>query len=138
MDRIIDANINRVKEGLRVCEEITRFVLNSRQLTADLKALRHGIDLSLKRLSSRPVLLRQRDSRGDVGRSNCAGELRRESLEDVFFANCQRVKESLRVLEEFSKLKDIKASLGLKEIRYRAYEIEKKVTRRIASLRHRR
>lgn len=135
-DRIVDANINRAKEGLRVCEEITRFVLNSRALTTELKDLRHRIDLILKRLSSRSVLIRQRDSSGDVGKNIYADELKRKNLKDIFFANCQRVKESIRVLEEFSKLKDVKVAVDLKEIRYRVYEIEKKVTGKIASLRN--
>jgi len=39
--RIIDANLNRVKEGLRVCEEITRFILDNHKFTLNLK--RFGI-----------------------------------------------------------------------------------------------
>ena len=41
--RILDANSNRSREGLRVCEEVARFVLNSHPLTKDLKRLRHAI-----------------------------------------------------------------------------------------------
>ena len=41
--RVVDANFNRSREGLRVCEDITRFIVASPALTKELKALRHGI-----------------------------------------------------------------------------------------------
>ena len=44
LKRIIDANLNRVKEGFRVCEEITRFILDDHKFTASLKKYRHEID----------------------------------------------------------------------------------------------
>jgi len=44
----------------------------------------------------------------------------------------QRVKESARVLEEFSKLIDRKVSVGFKNIRYGIYEIEKKIAGKIS------
>jgi len=132
--RIIDANINRTKEGLRVCEEITRFILNSRGLTAQFKNIRHKIDSLLKHLVARESLLNKRQSLTDVGRDNFANEMRRRNYQDIFFANIQRVKESLRVLEEFTKLADIKIAASFKRIRYDIYEIEKKVIERFAAL----
>jgi len=133
INRIIDANINRAKEGLRVCEEIVRFILNSRELTLGLKTVRHKISLLAETLVSQDVLLKGRASLKDVGRGIKAGELRREGLRDIFSANIQRAKESVRVLEEFSKLINIKASLGFKAIRYKIYEIEKKALERKVS-----
>jgi thiamine-phosphate pyrophosphorylase len=125
--RIIDANINRTKEGLRVCEEACRFVLRDRSLTARFKAVRHAIEGIAGALAPRQRMLAERESPGDVGRSiKSASELRRGGCRDVFFANMQRVKESVRVLEEFSKLLDRKAALEFKEIRYTVYELEKK------------
>jgi thiamine-phosphate pyrophosphorylase len=129
--RIIDANINRAKEGLRVCEEIVRFILNSAGLTSQFKQIRHRIDLLSKRIASRALLIKERHSLSDVGQDIYANELKRKDIPDIFFANIQRVKESVRVLEEFSKLKDIKIALELKKLRYRIYELEKKVTNRI-------
>lgn len=125
--RIIDANINRAKEGLRVCEEITRFVLDSRSLTAGLKKLRHEIDLALKILPDGAELCRSRDSLADVGFGiKLKKEFRRSGYKDIFFANIARVKESIRVLEEFSKLKNIKSAAYFKKIRYEVYDLEKK------------
>ncbi|MCK4863503.1 MAG: hypothetical protein KAS25_04355, partial [Dehalococcoidales bacterium] len=39
--RIIDANINRIGEGLRVLEEFARLSLNDTDLTQQLKNMRH-------------------------------------------------------------------------------------------------
>ena len=41
--RVIDVNLNRSREGLRVCEEVARFILNNKSITARFKALRHDI-----------------------------------------------------------------------------------------------
>jgi len=127
VNRIIDANINRLKEGLRVCEEITRFILNNRSLTMELKKIRHEIDSLSSSLVPRLLLLKERSAREDVGRLLRGNELKRDSLRDIFFANIQRSKESIRVLEEFSKLININSALKFKRIRYKIYEIEKKV-----------
>lgn len=124
--RVIDANINRAKEGLRVCEDITRFILEDPALTGELKRLRHRLDALAAGLCCRRNLLKERDSQRDSGRKIHPLEIKRRSCPDIFFANIQRAKESLRVLEEFSKLFCTRAAAGLKELRYRAYELEKK------------
>lgn len=132
--RIIDANFNRVKEGLRVCEETTRFILNNREFTAQLKKFRHSLDSVIKRVYPASKLLGERKSESDVGRFNSRGELRRANCKDIFWANLARVKESLRVLEEFSKLTDKRAALRFKQIRYKIYEFEKKSFKKISTL----
>lgn len=132
--RIIDANLNRAKEGLRVCEEITRFLLNNHKLTALFKKIRHQIDELARKIYPAPLLIKERESDKDVGRHNSSGELKRGGCKDIFYANIQRTKESLRVLEEFSKLTDVKCAAGFKEIRYKVYEIEKESFKEISSL----
>ena len=129
--RIIDANINRAKEGLRVCEEVARFILNSRALTQEFKRLRHGINSITKRPGFFLNPIEQRDSLNDTGKLIYAQELKRKDYRDIFSANIQRVKESLRVLEEFSKLKDRSSALSFKRIRYSVYELEKKAQRKM-------
>lgn len=136
VNRIIDANINRSKEGLRVCEEIARFILNSRPLTAEFKSIRHNINSVIKRLPPSILLLGERYSLKDIGKKSSASELYRADAKDIFCANIQRLKEAIRVLEEFSKLSDTKAALGFKEIRYKIYDIEKRSLKKIASLRN--
>lgn len=133
--RIIDANINRSKEGLRVCEEVARFILDSRALTQELKKVRHKISALSGRLpGSLSDLLEVRNSRKDVGIRIYVNELERQDPRDIFFANMQRVKESVRVLEEFSKLSDKKLAVEFKNIRYGIYDIEKKAAKRIFAL----
>jgi thiamine-phosphate pyrophosphorylase len=130
VSRIIDANINRAKEGLRVCEEIARFILDNRLLTSRLKLIRHTLTSLSESIISRDERFKERSSIKDVGRFIKANELKRDGVSDIFFANIQRVKESIRVLEEFSKLINIKAALGFKNIRYKIYEIERKINLR--------
>lgn len=134
INRVIDANINRAKEGLRVCEEITRFILNSPKLTSGFKKLRHEIDTAVKGLAAYKDLLKERDSPKDVGRDIYINELKRRNLQDIFFANIQRVKESIRVLEEFAKLINKKCAIQFKKIRYDIYEFEKDAVKRISAL----
>ncbi|MCX5667705.1 MAG: hypothetical protein NTY34_05295 [Candidatus Omnitrophica bacterium] len=45
---------------------------------------------------------------------------------DIFSANIERTKESLRVLEEFFKLFDKGSSARFTKLRFKVYEIEKK------------
>ena len=135
IDRILDANINRLKEGLRVCEEICRFILDERGLTAELKSARHDLDLLAARLNRSGTLIRSRFTAEDVGRTvSASGEFSRRSCCDVFYANIQRVKESLRVLEEFAKLKDTRVAGGFKKARYRVYEIEKRAAFKLSGI----
>lgn len=124
--RVIDANFNRAKEGLRVCEDVCRFWLNDTAMTKALKDLRHRLTKAMGPLGLKEMIA-GRDVDGDVGRKSTKSESRRENPSDIFYANSQRVKESLRVLEEFSKLKNIKAAQAIKAMRYEVYVIEKKV-----------
>ena len=126
--RIIDANLNRSREGLRVCEEIARFIWNSPALTRDLKRTRHSITDILKNAgSSSKILFERRDARSDVGRKErMKSEMRRLDYSDIFSANIERAKESLRVLEEFFKLIDKDDSAKFTTLRFKVYEIEKK------------
>lgn len=134
--RIIDANLNRILEGLRVCEEITRFVVLDKNLTSCFKNLRHNVaGLSEKWKIKDVRLLDSRDSLKDVGKPSIKEELRRRNFQDIFFANIQRAKESARVLEEFSKLENKNISAGFKDIRYRLYQIEKDSDSRIRNIR---
>jgi len=135
INRVIDANINRVKEGLRVCEEITRFILDNRNLTAEFKKIRHRTDAILKYLPSNTELIKKRQSLTDVGRKIYVNELKRKNYRDIFFANIQRVKESTRVLEEFTKLINKNIAVRFKGLRYDIYEVERKVAKIISPIR---
>lgn len=129
--RIIDANLNRSREGLRVCEEIARFVLDDRPLTREFKGLRHGISDCIRLYPAKlRGIISARDSEGDVGKGRQAIERRRKGWKEISVANMERVKESLRVLEEFSKPIDGKIADKFKGLRFKAYNAEKKLVSR--------
>jgi thiamine-phosphate pyrophosphorylase len=120
--RIIDANINRAVEGVRVVEEIARFVLDDKLVTRELKDIRSSLRLAGKKLK----ILDSRQVATDVGKDSFSKtEAKRETLLDIFSANIKRVQEALRVLEEFSKLTAPPVSKTFKKIRFQTYELEK-------------
>ena len=133
--RIIDANLNRVMEGIRVCEDIIRFTSNDEKLTFKLKTLRHDIFGSIKDMRTQHLddLVSARDL-NDVGLKSIDSEKTRENLVDLFLANTQRGKESLRVLEEVLKLFDQDLSQGFKKFRFKLYEIEKTAVKDLETL----
>lgn len=130
--RIIDANLNRSREGLRVCEDMARFILNSQPLAKELKSVRHRISAIAEGISAdSPILFSSRNSEEDVGRAaRMKSEMERPGLIGIFNANMERVKEGLRVLEEFFKLIDKKTSRKCSALRFEIYDIEKKAVER--------
>ena len=76
-------------------------------------------------------LIEARDISGDVVRLSSRSELKRTNVKDIFYANAQRVKESVRVLEEMAKLVNIATSAQLKKIRYKMYALEKDFLRKM-------
>ena len=130
IDRVVDANINRAKEGLRVCEDTARFILDDKVLTAGYKAVRHELTAVASSFNYK-VIIKARDVGGDTGRPTTASESARTGVADVFYANTQRVKESLRVLEEFAKISDGKLAERFKSLRYKVYGLEKKALERV-------
>ncbi|NCB12043.1 MAG: thiamine-phosphate pyrophosphorylase [Erysipelotrichia bacterium] len=117
--RLIDANLNRLREGIRVVEDIFRYVYNDKQTAIKLKELRH-----LSRLENYIELLETRDVKNDVLRSSIKSEQNRSDLYSILIANFKRAQESSRVLEEFTKLTSIKDSENFKYIRYELYNLE--------------
>lgn len=125
--RIIDADLNRIGEGLRLLEDLARLVLNDTNLTQQLKTMRHEIvrgDLSFNQ-----QLLQWRNSEGDVGIDiEVPGEEKERELPVMAVANARRVQESLRNLEELAKVPGITLKLDVekfKQARFNLYTIEK-------------
>ena len=140
--RILDANLNRSREGLRVLEDYARFVRNDASLSERLKALRHDLvatEASLPKSKSfnresesgdatNADVLRHRDTEHDVGTQiSTAAELIRLDMSDVVIANCRRVQEALRSLEEFGKLVAPEFAGKIKQIRYRSYTLQQQL-----------
>lgn len=129
---VIDANLNRLLEGLRVCEDIMRFLLSDEQLTLEFKKIRHNVISTIKKWRiNNNLLLDSRDVLKDAGKRSIKNELERSDYRNIFFANIQRAKESVRVLEEFSKLDNRIIPDSFKNIRYNLYQLEKKANSRL-------
>jgi thiamine-phosphate pyrophosphorylase len=124
-------------EGIRVCEDIIRFSSNNERLTRRLKNLRHGIFDAIKDLQKKHLkdLLSSRNI-DDVGKRSIESEKHKENLVDLFLANSQRGKESMRVLEEVLKLFDQTLSQKFKRFRFRLYDIEKTAVKELENIRH--
>lgn len=125
--RILDANLNRAREAMRVMEEYARFALEDATLSAALKDLRHQLVASVPRdwVSG---LNAHRDTPRDIGTTmEAAGEYRRADAADVALASCKRLAEALRVLEEYSKTLDAQFAAQIERMRYRAYELERRL-----------
>ena len=125
--RIVDANLNRIGEGLRVLEELARLLLDDAGLTQQLKNMRHEmvkVDRSLQR-----QLLQARDSAGDVGADIEVDEEGRErDLPGTAMANARRVQEALRVMEELAKVRGVNLDVEkFKQARFALYTIEKEL-----------
>jgi len=119
--RVIDANLNRLREGLRVLEDVNRYEHDDLPLSHLFKDLRHRVQAAYT-----AERLAYRDSVGDVLRESTPSEMVRDTLESLVIANFARAEESSRVLEEAFKLSDKKLSALFKEIRYELYDLEKR------------
>lgn len=129
--RVLDANFNRAKEGLRVCEDISRFVCDQAAWSRSFKDVRHSL-ADIQGSLSRKAMLKNRDVVCDVGKRSSETEFQRKDVRDIFFANIQRVKESMRVLEEFMKLLNKNQAQKLKATRYKIYDLERKTQQKFS------
>jgi len=128
--RIIDANRNRALEALRVLEEAARLVLDSQDLSAQAKSLRHEIAGLLKPFERSLVSARRIED--DVGvRVSVESELGRTGIKHVVAANASRLKESLRVLEEYGKILESAVGKAMQELRYDYYSFERRLLQRL-------
>lgn len=120
--RVIDANLNRLREGIRVVEDIIRYRNNNKELSSQLKLLRHRA-----KIKETLEILKERDSVNDVLRSTINSELNRTDISSIIIANFKRAEESARVLEELFKLYSTEYSENFKYIRYELYRLEKEI-----------
>jgi len=128
--RIIDANINRASEGLRVLEDLARFYYDDMPISERLKKIRHNIRKSMT--DYLPECLAGRDTINDVGLSiskkNKIDD--KTSLEELAAANFKRLQEALRTIEEDLRvLGKFGLSKVYEEYRYASYTLEKDFSR---------
>lgn len=142
--RMIDASLNRCREGLRVMEDVARFVLNAAGVCERLKNLRHAVADAERSLGlDWTRLLANRDTPGDVGTGiKTASEASRVSLREVTIAAAKRAAEALRSLEESAKtistpsrpcgaagerVAEVAPARRFELIRYELYDIEREL-----------
>ncbi len=118
--RILDANLDRAREGLRVIEEWCRFGLDRAESAALCKQLRQELGHW-----HHPEFRWARDTPGDVGTLlTHTQEESRADVSAVLQANLCRVQEALRVLEEYGKVYDPAMGIACKQMRYQIYTLE--------------
>ena len=121
--RILDANLDRAREGMRVIEEWCRFGLNDEAATAQLKHLRQEV----ARWHT-PEIRLARDTPGDVGTAlTHPQESTRSSLPKVLQVNFARTQEALRSLEEYGKLHSSEMAAACKQMRYQLYTLDSQI-----------
>ena len=118
MKRIIDANLNRGVEALRVLEEISRFLLDDKSSSETLKLIRHEINALQEK--DYDALLKARDTENDIG-INIKNPDKRTDIESIFKANIKRLQQVLRVLAEYSP----DNAAVFEDLRYKSYTLEK-------------
>ena len=118
--QIIDANLDRTREGLRVLEDWARFGLGRNDFVAKIK--------NYRQILGKNHLEVYKQSRNYI-EDECKGlthqeQNNRKTPEQIISSNAGRVQEALRVIEEFSRLQNHELSEIASEIRYEIYTLE--------------
>tara|TARA_Y100001978_G_scaffold203040_1_gene226316 strand:- start:920 stop:1981 length:1062 start_codon:yes stop_codon:yes gene_type:complete len=118
--QIIDANLDRAREGLRVLEDWARFGLGRKDLVKKIK--------NFRQILGKNHLKIYKQSRNFM-KDECIGlshpeQFRRDNCESIISSNAARAQEALRVIEEFSRNHNKKLSTSASQIRYELYSIE--------------
>ena len=118
--QIIDANLDRAREGLRVLEDWARFGLGEKDCVAKIK--------NFRQILGKNHLEVYKQSRNNI-EDQCKGltheeQIKRSAPDQIISSNAGRVQEALRVIEEFSRLNNNELSKIAAEIRYEIYTLE--------------
>ena len=118
--QIIDANLDRAREGIRVMEDWARFGLGRKDLVKSFKNFRQTL--------GKYHLKVYKDSRNFIN-DKCAGlthpeQFKRNNASSIISSNAARVQEALRVIEEFSRDHNLNLCKISSEIRYEIYNLE--------------
>ena len=121
--QLIDANLDRAREGLRVMEDWCRFGLKRNDFSIQIKDWRQILGAHHHNIYRKARLTAEDPAMG----VSHPLQNNRSTPEEIFIANSSRVQEALRVIEEFTRITDPKLSEVATTIRYKTYEIEIKV-----------
>ena len=120
ISQIIDANLDRAREGLRVLEDWARFGLGNEDFVIRIK--------NFRQILGKNHLEIYKKSRNHI-KDQCKGlthdeQIKRKTPSQIISSNSARVQEALRVIEEFSRNHNNKLSKIASEIRYEIYTLE--------------
>ena len=118
--QIIDANLDRAREGLRVLEDWARFGLGKEDVVIKIKNFRQVLGknhLDIYKMARNHI------------EDHCKGlshveQINRKDPHKIISSNAARVQEALRVIEEFSRDHNNKLSQIASTIRYEIYSLE--------------
>ncbi|AIQ95582.1 thiamine phosphate synthase [Prochlorococcus sp. MIT 0604] len=118
--QIIDANLDRAREGLRVLEDWARFGLGNEKQVERIK--------NFRQILGKNHLEVYKQSRNHT-EDKCKGithqeQNNRKTSEQIISSNSGRVQEALRVIEEFSRIHNYELSKIASGIRYEIYTLE--------------
>ncbi len=121
--QIIDANLDRAREGLRVLEDWARFGIGEKDLVIKIK--------NFRQILGKNHLEIYKISRNHI-EDKCKGishieQINRKNPNKIICSNSARVQEALRVIEEFSRNHNNKLSQIASEMRYEIYNLEVKL-----------
>ena len=118
--QLIDANLDRAREGLRTIEDWCRFGLKDKEKVVKIKDWRQ-----LLGQQHYDFYKRARSASNDKGAGlSHPAQQKRNNPKDVITANFGRVQEALRVLEEFTRTTHPELSHLSSKIRYEVYDLE--------------
>jgi len=125
--RILDANLNRAREGLRVIEEYLRFICEDPRGAWKLKRWRHTLRESVEALGPEK-LLAARAAESDVGKDfmSPSNECKIDPRA-ITSASFKRLEEALRVIEEYSASVNSTVNLQAGKMRFEVYQYEKEL-----------
>lgn len=118
--RILDANLDRAREGIRIVEEWCRFALDNPSLAQECKVMRQTL------ANWHTAAIRSaRNTPDDCGTGlSHPQEETRDTPQQLLQINLSRVQEALRVLEEYGKLYHPSMGSNCKQLRYQIYTLE--------------
>jgi thiamine-phosphate pyrophosphorylase len=128
---LIDANLNRAGEGLRVLEDVARLVLHDAELSPELETMRRELAGGDLRLNRRLIETHPPESDRNAG---APAPQPIDELPELVMSNALAVRESLRVIEEVARLKGAGPELEpdrFSRMRTRLYAIEQALLSRL-------
>ncbi len=136
--QIIDANLNRLREGLRVIQDYFRYTQSFQMLFKKVRMLTHHSGNLEKKLRKKlsPKISLARDLSHDAGKPSDrfvkykisqseTSKMRKPKTGEIISANFKRAQEAGRNLEEYLKILGLQnESEAYRKVRFNLYEIE--------------